>query len=552
MKSSIHGVVNMAPIDAALTTTDAAGKVHYSCLLTKRDARQEPAKPNVFRFGRMFPELAHQRLSDDAGMARKLVALAQSMQGGDRGAEGDAPMPAVYTYLGQFIDHDITKTETLPGLSSNMEAAFHAAMADRDVQPLDDEAMGLLVNKRVPVLNLDSVLSSAAPRDDWGALLVGAVTVDGAPARPTLPFTEPPALANLHDLPRNPPTSTNEDLDRRAKIGDPRNDENLVIAQLQVAFLRAQRRLVHGLGLGAEAADLELQRLYQSIVINDYLPTVCVPEVVQAVLAQPDGIFYRPTAGDPYMPMEFAVAAYRFGHSQVRNAYNYNSEFSGSNGKPIARLSDLFTFTAFSGQNAGLPTLPQNWIIDWSRWIAPPGGGPALNLTRRVDTLLAAGLMSLPQHQGVIGGMDVNVLAVRNLIRGYLLKLPTGQAVAQAARARLGTVIEPLTAQALQDVARAADTAAGSTKQLAALTAGGFDEKTPLWYYVLAEAAARTDGRLGAIGSFIVADVLVQLARLTEDSYLHDASWRPAIPTAAAPDERRVLLTDLLRFAQVL
>ncbi|WP_076998366.1 peroxidase family protein [Variovorax sp. KK3] len=549
MKSSIHGQVTQVPLDAALTATED-GVPRYSTILSREEAAKTPARPNVFRFGPMFPALWNDRLPDTPGMAARLFDLAQSMQGGDRNASRNTPIPAVYTYLGQFIDHDITKTETLPALTSNMEAAFHVAMAGRDIRPLDDESMALLVNKRVPTLNLDSVLSSAAPRDDRGALVVGTVTADGAPPRPTLPFQEPAELAALHDLPREP-KSVNEDLDRRAKIGDPRNDENLVVAQLHVAFLRTHRRLVHELGLTAAEADLELQRLHQSIVVHDYLPTVCVPEVVSAVLEQTQGVFYRPTAADPFMPLEFAVAAFRFGHSQVRNAYNYNSSFSGADGTPIATLDLLFTFTAFSGQNAGFQTLPQNWIIDWSRWVAAQDGS-TLNPTRRVDTLLAAGLMTLPQHQGVIGGNDVNILAVRNLIRGYLLRLPTGQAVANAARDRLGgSVIVPLTPQDLRDVATAAD-ADGAAGQLAALTAGGFDQATPLWYYVLAEAATRNDGRLGTTGSFIVADVLVQLARLTEGNFLHAPEWRPRIPTAAPAAEQKVKLTDLLRFAQLL
>lgn len=280
MKSSVHGHVTTVPLDAALTATPG-GKLQYSKVLSKDQAKATRAKPNVFRFGSMFPpSVGNKRLAETRGTTKKLFDLAQAMKGGDRVAGRDTPMPAVYTYLGQFIDHDITKTETLPALSSNMEAAFHVAMAGMDVTPLDDASMKLLVNKRVPTLNLDSVLSSAAPRDAKGAMVIGPVTVAGAPPRPTLPFTEPADLVNLHDLPRNEPSSTNEDLDRRAKIGDPRNDENLVIAQLQVAFLRAHRRLVHELNLPAADADLELQRLYQSIVINDYLPTVCDPDIV--------------------------------------------------------------------------------------------------------------------------------------------------------------------------------------------------------------------------------------------------------------------------------
>ena len=212
------------------------------------------------------------------------------------------------------------------------------------------------------------------------------------PPRPTLPFTEDPDLVDLHDLPRLPP-SQNEETDRRARIGDPRNDENLVVAQLHVAFLRAHRLLVRKLNLAPDAADLELKRLYQRIVLDDFLPTVCDPAIVQQVLAQPEGLFYRPNPADPFMPLEFAGAAFRFGHSMVRNAYDYNSEFSGRDSKPIGTLELLFTFTAFSGQNLGVPTLPQNWIIDWSRWVDHADGTPADNVTKQLDTLLADQLL---------------------------------------------------------------------------------------------------------------------------------------------------------------
>jgi len=348
------------------------------------------------------------------------------------------------------------------------------------------------------------------------------------------------------------PNTTSEELDRRALIGDPRNDENLVIAQLHVAFLRAHRRLVHDLNMTGPQADLELQRLYQSIVVHDYLPTVCAPAVVSEVLKRPHGVFYHPTRDDPYMPLEFAVAAFRFGHSQVRNRYDYNSEFSGKDGKELATLKQLFTFTAFSGDNFGVITLPHNWIIDWSRWVAGTGGAVAANVTRRVDTQLAAELLSLPQEtDGTVGHHTVNKLAVRNLIRGYLLRLPTGQAVAEAAKKVLGNVIKPLSPEDLRKVAADADTD-GATGQLTALTAGGFDKATPLWYYVLAEAAGSgPQGQLGTVGSYIVADTLVQLLRLTEDNFLDTPAWKPAIPVNDNAGQN-VVLTDLLRFAQVL
>jgi hypothetical protein len=543
MKNTVHGLVQEVAFDAA-QTVKPNGEVQFSKILTADEfaALRGKPMPNVFPFDSMFEGLSRQedhRLSDDPQTASQLAALAATMNEADGATDRDGTIPAAYTYLGQFIDHDITKTETLlPALSGKMETSFRNAQEGRAVSPLSPNEMTLVVNRRVPSLNLDSVLSRAAPRDAKGALALDPVFT--GPGRPDLP-PEPEEMALLHDLPRNEPSATNEELDRRAKIGDPRNDENLVVAQLHVAFLRAHRRLVHEKGLTRVKADLELQRLYQSIVVNDFLPTVCDPAIVARVLQKP-GTLYRPTRHRPYMPLEFSVAAYRFGHSMVRNQYNYNSIF------PNATLAQLFTFTAFSGDNFGLPNTPENWIIDWRRWL--PHDGQVQNVARVVDTLLAGKLMDLPQHQGVIGGDGVNILALRNLVRGYLLRLPTGQAVAEriAASGLLPAGTAPLTPEQIRAVAQAA-----SAEQLAALIAGGFDQRTPLWYYMLAEAAharqTRGVSHLGPVASVIISEVLVQLVRLADHDFLAaKATWRPAIDTEEAG---KVKLVDLLRFAQV-
>jgi hypothetical protein len=540
MKASTHGDVNALPHATRLTYAAVGG-----CPFAHKagPAAIPQSGERMFRFGRMFAGLPG--LADTNALAGQLATLGLSMTETAAQARGErnTRVAAIYTYLGQFIDHDITKTETADErLASNMEAAFNAASAHRHVAPLDAGELAKLVDRRSPILNLDSVFDGT-PREADGSLTVGSVTA--GPPRPTLPFTEDRDLVNLHDLPRLEP-SQNEETDRRALIGDPRNDENLVVAQLHVAFLRAHRLLVRKLGLTRDAADLELKRLYQRIVLDDFLPTVCDPTIVQKVLAQPQGIFYQPDPADPYMPLEFAGAAFRFGHSMVRNAYNYNSEFSGRDGKPIGTLQLLFTFTAFAGQNFGSPTLPQNWIIDWSRWVDKADSTPADNVTKHMDTLLAEELSKLPQNQGVIAGTDVNNLALRNLVRGLLLGLPTGQAVAEAVQAKLGPSFSPLTPQQLRDIANA-----GSPTQGAALIAGGFDWQTPLWYYLLAEASLvpTVQGHLGPVGSAIVADVLHQAVRLAPDNVLASPGWTPVIPLQ---NPARVSINDLLRFAQLL
>ncbi|OLT10855.1 hypothetical protein BJF78_28385 [Pseudonocardia sp. CNS-139] len=129
------------------------------------------------------------------------------------------------------------------------------------------------------------------------------------------------------------------------------------------------------------------------------------------------------------------------------------------------------------------------------------------------------------------------MLSARNLLRGYLLRMPTGQAVA----ATLGRT--PLSSAEL--------IAAAGPDQEAALTAGGFDTRTPLWFYVLAEAKALgNDGkRLGPVGSTIVAEVLVGLARRSADSIMRIPGWLPGLPSL---HPGRFELADLLRYAGVL
>jgi hypothetical protein len=243
------------------------------------------------------------------------------------------------------------------------------------------------------------------------------------------------------------------------------------------------------------------------------------------------------------MPLEFSVAAYRFGHSMVRAKYNYNLNF------PEATLfPELFTFTALSGQLGGFDTLPEIWIIQWERFLR---GGEVFNKARKIDTQLVEPLEHLRTVEGKEEGAGdpsdpqrlAAKLAVRNLLRGYQLRMPTGQAVAGALQEKLQGVrnIPVLTPQQIKN-------AAANDRQRQVLNDSGFDARTPLWYYILAEAKFHSDGRrLGPVGSTIVAEVLVGLVRRSPDSILAPGStWTPNLPSEE-PGE--FTLADLLRYA---
>jgi nucleoid-associated protein YgaU len=451
-------------------------------------------------------------LPRSAATVRRLKELGATMQDpGVGGDPGDANIPAIYTYFGQFVDHDIT----LEASSFSMEQLLAANLAPLGLDKIRNE----LKNVRTASLELDSLYGPPAPRDPANRNRMRIGKVAKAPGT-----VRPPGKGDDNDLPREP-RSGDIRHDRAALIGDPRNDENLIVAQLHLAFLKAHNQLV-AQGRTFEEARRLLRRHYQHIVVYDFLKRVADPKVVDGILTNGNR-FYDALAEPFFLPLEFAVAAYRFGHTMIRDDYDFNLNFSP------APLGLLFTFTALTGDLGDFDTLPENWIIQWERFVAPGGGR---NKARRIDTKLADGLFHLQDLQGQEEQpADAARLAVRNLLRGYGLRLPTGQAVAR----HLGLPV--LTASQLE-------AAAASPQQAQVLRAARFLERTPLWYYLLAEAKHHGGQRLGPVGSTIVAEVVIGLVRRSEDSILRTPGWVPSLP-AAQPG--RFELADLLRFAKV-
>lgn len=475
------------------------------------------------KFGRMFPGLEPLHASDKA-----LEDLAMAMVDTDEApATHDNPgIPTGFTYFGQFVDHDIT-LDTTP-------------LSQQDADPLAVE------NFRSPALDLDSLYSDGpAVRPD---LYERALTSPYAPTgRFLVGETSPSAgqgiLAPLpNDLPRNRVG--------RALIGDERNDENLIVAQTHLAFMKFHNAVMDHLdltqpSLSADDKFTEARRIvtwhYQWIVLFDWVERLTEPGLINKI-KDAGRKFYR-FKKTPYIPVEFSAAAYRLGHSMVRNVYNYNRVFNREAGALApATLSLLFGFTAKSGGIVGdlvddpntepnltvpggkLRDLPGNWVIDWRRFydlddtIRP-------DPTRDLDAILAQSLHALPGMQGPQAN-----LAFRNLKRGVNLGLPSGQAVANA----MG--VQPLTGA---QVAKGPDGAAAKKH--------GLHEATPLWFYILKEAEVLHDGkRLGPVGSTIIAETFLGLVHGDQRSFLwqrHD--WTPELPRA---NPETFTMADLLRF----
>lgn len=504
--------------------------------------------PDLHDFDLLFPALQNDPanlLPEGPTTVAALKRLAETMADFDgQDPSENSPVPAAYTYFGQFVDHDVT-LEVASGAASEEAGGLFAP--DAVPLPLHD-IQHHLQNGRTATLDLDSVYSPPAPRDpeNPAKMLVGSVSELGN-ADP--PFARPAGKGIDNDLPREP-RSTDPAHDRAALIGDPRNDENTIISQLHVAFLKAHNRLVDE-GHDFDQARRILRQHYQFVVIDDFLKRVADPTIVADVVE--NGNHWLDPAAEPFfMPLEFTAAAYRFGHSMVRPGYDFNINFHLDGPGGPATLDLLFTFSALSGQlgfpsatadasAGGTGTLPENWIIEWERLIGPGAGrgGHA----RRFDTRLAAitggqrqALFNLPTVEGTPDRGLAAMLSARNLLRGYRLRMPTGQAVAR----HLGLpVLSP-------DQLRAAV----GQRQAAELSAGGFLDRTPLWFYLLAEARSLGHGeRLGPVGSTLVAEVLVGICRRSADSILRTPGW-----TASLPAQRpgHFDLADLLRFAGVL
>jgi heme peroxidase len=482
-------------------------------------------------FDFLFPDLQNDPnnlLPEAAATPANLARLGKTMVDGiGNDPAGDSDMSALLTYFGQFIDHDIT----LELASADLPTLTNPALAPL---PLD-EIRNNLKNARSATLDLDSVYDLPAPRDG-DKMVLGTVSPTG---NPNLPFRRPAGKDDFNDLPRGPRT-TDPATDRAANIGDPRNDENTIVAQLHLAFLRAHNKLVDKWHSFTQPRRV-LRQHYQHLVIHEFLMQVADKKIVKDILK--DGTqFFKPFQEPFFMPLEFAVAGYRFGHTMVRSDYDFNVNFNttGAPGTFPASLGLLFTFTALTGQLGNFETLPENWIIEWENFT---GNNPR-SKARLLDTKLVNPLFNLTRSDGTpevgLGAM----LAVRNLLRGYLLRLPTGQALANAFN------LTPLTAAELEDVASEVTPAAGQESQLDVLRSGGFSQRTPLWYYMLAEAAFHAKGKhLGPVGSTLVAEVLIGLIDKSENSILRTMFWEPTLPSKT---KGKFTIEDLLRFAGVL
>ena len=467
------------------------------------------------RFGRMFRQLPAATFGKDEKENKVnlgLLGVAMSSEADpldpkDGQDDEESAIPALYTYFGQFVDHDIT---------------FDPASS---LQKQNDP--NALVDFRSPALDLDNVYGRG-PSDqpymydgDTGKFLLGAPLTGGN--------------QGAKDLARN-----GQD---RALIGDPRNDENSLVSQLQGLVHRFHNRYVtEHASLSFEEVQQQVRFHYQYIIVNDFLPRI----VHSSVLAdlKTNGVVDRKKLkwfhwkNSPFMPVEFAVAAYRIGHSMIRSGYRLND----------ATIRSIFPSDTDPLGLLGFKAMQTTWAIDWGRFIDIDVRDNDIKAKRlqfayRLDTSLVNPLASLPPTVAAFPSS----LAQRNLLRGWRLGLPSGQDVARA-----------MNVQALTDdeIMIGKDTPDSELKKITDV-APVFAGNCPLWTYVLAEARhyketvdlpvnpakALLSPRLGPVGGRIVAEVLLGLLFGDGNSYLNmEASYVP-------DNNPKYALKDFVRYA---
>lgn len=440
--------------------------------LYKYCSNREGAPSREDRFGRMFPNIA-------PAYVRPEVLQTVGAPGGpmDTGTQKKRTkgVPVGMIFFGQFVDHDVTLDAT---------TSFSQVVADT----------GDVANVRTPTLDLDCIYGLGPEAEPFlyanGGTFGGAKLLTGADS----------GAGGLAD----------SDLARaangRAIIGDPRNDENRIISQMQLAMIRFHNHVCDT--LNAEDASLTGAHLYEEArrtttwhyqwgVVTDFLTAICGEAVVEDILTC--GRLYY-CGGIPYIPVEFSVAAYRFGHSMIPQ------KIQTQTGGPD---HDLFGTVLGGGFN---PLSDAAAVVDFHELFFTPAGR-SVQKADQLDTKLASILLALP----FIAPADVNSLAVRNMLRGNTFRLPGGDKIAEF----------------MERPAAELDKVRDKVESMGVSRSG-----VPLWLYLLAEAEQigrgeangnRTKGEgLGPVGARIVAETIIGLLELDDRSFLGtNRNWSP-------------------------
>jgi hypothetical protein len=472
----------------------------------KRDVKGK-RRLQVHTYRWLFDKAEINELPDRAALAALGEAMAWN---DDEDPETDqSNIPVGYTYLGQFIAHDLTSMRDVP----------------EGDPPRSD---------RSPTLDLDSLYDDP----EVGG---SASTTD---ARMQLGRT---TAGRPEDLPR---TAGGE-----AVIGDRRNDDNLPLAQTHVALLKFHNAVARAFpGRDKEEIKRIVRQHFQSVVLHDYLARVIDPDVYRDVMRCGRIVFCpHGLEGKPFsLPIEFAVAGFRFGHSMIRNLYPL---WNGSSNALLA------TFWANTHSSAPEPItqLDDDWVNKWSRLLWLPGQSEAPIMAAPINTRLASALGNMPKEvlPTLIGpgAQPSDNLAARTLLRGHTVRIKNARTVVDKVNAKLAAAGRAeMQIRHLSD----AELQRGESECVVRCLKHRLDDglslldRTPLWFYLLKEAEVRgRDGRLGPLGSRIVMETIHAAVEFAPSSILSadgDPPWKP-LPELKPSCPTEYAFPDLIAFA---
>jgi len=468
--------------------------------------------------------IAYQRIfghwpTENLPNIESLKALGKAMMGPGR-PQNDSEIPAGYTYLGQFVLHDITYMKQIKGVA----------------EP---------VSLNSPTLDLDSVLpeeTNASGKVGDLELILGCTTGGGQPLPEDLPREREGASCG------------------RPLIADDRNDDFLPLAQCHLLLIKFYNAIARWLGAGCKpplpaygtafrnaVRELWVEH-FQAVVLHDYLVRLVDEETYDSVMTEGCKLVASGSeaASEYLIPLEVAGAVGRFGHSMIRDGYEpWNS-------KQAYRMIDVRHFMDLSYANSGhglkahAGGLPRSWVTDWTA-LFDLGRGSGPIRAAAIDTRLAGQLSCLPEcirAQEICSGHPPNArfnLAEATLLRGRELGLsPARHAIEQANAKDVQPVIKRLTDdqlvegenEAVKEVFRQAE----------------LSRSTPLWYYVLKEAEVLGGGgnKLGPLGGRILMETLYAAIERSTPSILSKPDWRPSLPAAR---KDRFTIPDLILFS---
>ncbi|AXT26405.1 hypothetical protein D1823_07345 [Ruegeria sp. AD91A] len=401
-------------------------------------------------------------------------------------------IPAAYTYFGQFVAHDMSHMQWLPGIGPNGEDGW--------------------INGEQPHgLDFSSLFGTApnpdTPTSQWQEKAGSALG---------LVYNGAPGITDARDLPRAGSTG-------RHCCVDPRTDDNLALAQMQVLLVRFHQALSAELVLDTTAGQRETRRHLQAVTLTDYLPRIVDSDIYEDILQ--NGPTLVNTSGAFFVPIEFAAACFRFGHTMVRDVYsNWIIQYPpGSNISVAPAEVENFLFYTSAGGGLNQNQLTGNWAQAWRHMVdhQNPDLPPAI-LARPIQASIERDLHRLDhalladlQNPAKTGKFN---LATKTLRRGASLSLPSGQQLETVAG-----ISTPF------DIGAFLDSKPERYGHLNHVTE--LRTHTPLWFFILAEAEAAGSGKLGKLGSRIVTETIRAAITAVPDSILSAEPFQRGLRT---------------------